>query len=275
MAADEDAVTTRVVHPEEGRGGSGAGVQRSDHAWHCSWLEEEITRFADAYEAIDGEAPVPSCPGWSAEALASHLGMVHRWAEHLVRVRARARISAKQMSLDKGPPTAEWIREGGSRLVRTLRSVDPAEEMWAWGPDQHARFWSRRQLHETLVHRVDLELAGGRPSVIDAEVAIDGVDELLGNLASAAAFSPGVAELRGAGQRLRLQAGDRAGWTVVLDESGFHVAEHGPVPDAELAAEPGPLLLVLYRRWPRGTAGVIVRGDVGLVDFWLQHSALR
>jgi hypothetical protein len=26
--------------------------------------------------------------------------------------------------------------------------------MWAWGPDKHARFWSRRMLHETAVHRV-------------------------------------------------------------------------------------------------------------------------
>jgi uncharacterized protein (TIGR03083 family) len=273
--ADEDAVTTRVDHPGGGWSGSGAGAHRNDHAWHCSWLEGEITRFADAYQAIDGGTPVPSCPGWSADALASHLGMVHRWAEHLVRVRAPARISASQMNLDKGPPTPEWIREGGNRLVRTLHSVDPAEEMWSWGPDQHARFWSRRQLHETLVHRVDLELASDRSSEIDAEVAIDAVDELLGNLASAAAFSPAVAELRGAGQRLRLQAGDRAGWTVILDERGFHVTEHGPAPDAELAAEPAPLLLVLYRRWPRRSAGVIARGDVGLVDFWLRHSALR
>lgn len=255
---------------------AGSGFHHLDHGWHCDRLEEEIDRFADAYQGMAGTAPVPSCPGWTADDLAGHLGMVHRWAEHLVRVRAPARISRSQMELDKGPPTPEWIRQGGDRLLRTLRSVDPGDEMWAWGHDQHVRFWSRRQLHETLVHRVDLELASGLSPVVEPEVAVDGVDELLVNLASIASLAPDVSELRGSGQRLRFQAGDRSGWTVSLEEHGFGVSEHGAAPDAELlAAEPGPLLLVLYRRLPRQAEGVTARGDVQLVDFWLEHSALQ
>ena len=67
--------------------------------------------------------------------------------------------------------------------------ADPGSSMWAWGADQHARFWSRRQLHETLVHRCDLELAqSGRPSV-PAHLAADTIDEFLDNLA---AFAEGV-----------------------------------------------------------------------------------
>ena len=40
--------------------------------------------------------------------------------------------------------------------------------MWAWGPDKHARFWPRRLLHETAVHRGDAYLLmWGRRTITD------------------------------------------------------------------------------------------------------------
>ena len=73
--------------------------------------------------------------------------------------------------------------------------------MWAWGADQHTRFWPRRMLHETLVHRTDAALALGQDPhpTIDPEVAADGIDELFANLPSAAAFSPDVLDIKGSG----------------------------------------------------------------------------
>jgi hypothetical protein len=65
--------------------------------------------------------------------------------------------------------------------------------VWAWGPDQHARFWSRRMLYETVVHHSDAELALGREPVIDRAVAVAGVDEFLENLPSASVWAPRVA----------------------------------------------------------------------------------
>ena len=83
--------------------------------------------------------------------------------------------------------------------------------MWAWGSDQHARFWPRRMLHETTVHRADAELAGGTDPSVDDAVGIDGVDELLDNLPSAVYFAPNVAELKGDGDTLAIVAGDGDG----------------------------------------------------------------
>ena len=40
-------------------------------------------------------------------------------------------------------------------------------------------FWTRRQAHEALIHRVDVELAVGAPSAIEPRLAADGIDEML------------------------------------------------------------------------------------------------
>jgi len=155
--------------------------------------------------------------------------------------------------------------------------------MWAWGQDQHARFWSRRQLHETLVHRMDAEMAMGVAPEADPAVAADAIDEFLVNLAPAARFSPQVANLRGQGASL-LFSGTDAGraWRVRLEPSGFDVgsADAGAdeAPFEAQATLSGPalnLLLVLYRRRPRAVPGLDLHGDQALVDFWLANSALE
>ena len=180
------------------------------------------------------------------------------------------------MNLDPGPATPAWIVEGGLGLLATLHSADPDEEMWAWGADQHVRFWSRRQLHETMVHRIDLELAGAIEPTAEADVAADAIDEFLVNLSAAATFSPGVRELKGHGGRLaftELDGGRR--WVVALEPDGISVGHHDLTVGAELEASALELLLVLYRRRPLREATVVRRGDPDLLHFWFDHSALE
>jgi len=96
--------------------------------------------------------------------------------------------------------------------------------MWAWGADQRVRFWSRRQLHETLVHRIDVELALGLVPAASPAVAADAIDEFLVNLSGAAYFSSRVKDLRGDGERLSFQATDQGReWSVSLLPEGFEV----------------------------------------------------
>ena len=246
-----------------------------NHLEHCAELEVEIARFATILETADPLGRVPSCPAWSIHDLAGHLGGIHRWAEYLVRVRSQVRMSSHDMGLDAGPPSAAWILEGGTQLLVALRSCDPDAPMWAWGADQHARFWSRRQLHETLMHRIDLELAVGVEPRAASVVAADGIDEFLVNLPFAATFSPGVRELTGSGSRLAFKQadGDRR-WVVVLGERGISYV-HDDVPaDVELVADTLELLLILYRRRQIDEADVSITGDGELLRFWLARSAL-
>jgi uncharacterized protein (TIGR03083 family) len=247
-----------------------------DHSEHCDALAAEIARFSTLLEGADPQTPVPTCPPWTVGDLAAHLGEVHRRSEYLVRNVATARVPPDQMGLDHGPVGATWIDEGGARLLVTLRSGDPDLGMWAWGADQHVRFWSRRQLHETLVHRIDLELALGLDPRADPAVAADAIDEFLVNLPAASAFSPGVEELRGTGDRLAFTEldGGRC-WTVRLAPAGFSLVDDREPPDAELRAGALDLLVLLYGRRSMEDTPATVRGDHRLLRFWLDHSSLE
>ena len=219
---------------------------------------------------------VPSCPDWSVKDLAQHLGIIHRWAEHLVRVGANSYVSSDSLSVDTSHVNAEWIRDGGTRLVATLRASDPDHEMWAWGQDQHVRFWSRRQLHETLVHRMDIDLAMGAEPHTKPRVAADGIDEFLVNLKSAKGFSPKVRELRGTGEVLHLTTTDTdSHWSITLQPDGFELTDETSTPTASLRGPAADLLLVLYRRLPLASTRVTGTGRDDVIDFWIAHSALE
>ena len=231
--------------------------------------------LAATLDATDPDQVVPTCPEWSVADLARHVGEVHRWAQRLVADLAPARTPSAVESDGPAAPDPRWILDGGAALLATLRRTDPDLEMWAWGRDQHVRFWSRRQLHETLLHRIDLQLTGGLEPTVEPHIAADAVDEYLDNLAAAASFSPRIAELRGTEGRLLLEdttTGRR--WTVNADLFAPGSGSAGAPVVAGLAAEGSDLLLVLYRRRP---VDDVARSEVGDQDFlrrWLDHLVL-
>ncbi|GAA2406537.1 maleylpyruvate isomerase family mycothiol-dependent enzyme [Actinomadura vinacea] len=260
-------------------------VEPWTHDRHCDAAEAEISAFARAVEGADWEAPVPTCPGWSLGDLARHLGVTHRWAEALVRTRAQERQSPRGLGVTRpeGPEgLLPWFADGGERLVKTLRSHDPGTPVWAWGADRHVRFWSRRMLHETLVHRCDAELALGLRPRIDPGTAVDGVAELLANLPSAAAFAPKVGELRGDGTALAFVAADAGtSWTVRLRPDGFDWSAEdiagggaGPEAGAAVSGDAADLYLFLWGRRKLGDPALEFSGDEVLLVHWVENSAI-
>jgi len=248
-----------------------------DFAEQCTYLDTEIQRFADLLAIAQPDARVPTCPDWSIAELARHLGTVHRWAEFLVRHESERRVSLTTLGLDESiPADSEWILDGGDALLSTLRSADPAAPMWSWGQDQHVRYWSRRQLHETAIHRCDLEIALGIESELDPAVAADAIDEFLTNLAPSAAFSTSVRYLRGNGEALVFGATDvdRA-WTAVLARDSFAIQPGSSDAQAYLLGPASRLALLLYRRVELSDSGVTTNGSGDLVRFWLDHSGLE
>jgi hypothetical protein len=134
-------------------------------------------------------------------------------------------------------------------------------------------------LHETTVHRADVEIATGRQPAIETEVAIDAVDELLENLPTARYFRPRVEELRGDGQSIALRTTDSdASWLIRLFDDGYHWerAGAGATMNAtvSVAAHADALTLLLYgRSAPRDGEHEVV-GDEKLLARWLECSAL-
>jgi uncharacterized protein (TIGR03083 family) len=247
-----------------------------DHRQNCDALAIEINRFGDVLEGADFEVPVPGCPDWTVRDLALHLGTIHRWAERLVANVAQIRQSSLSMGLVLEPVGPTWIRSGGRELLDTLDAGDPAAPMWTWGADQHLAWWSRRQLHETLIHRTDLEAARGIISEVSTELAADAIDEFLVNLKCAAVFSPKVREIKGSGEVLTIRAIDADwGWSVHLRPDGFEITGLEGSGDAELSGPALELLLVLYRRLALSRSRLVHSGRRDVLDVWLANSALE
>jgi uncharacterized protein (TIGR03083 family) len=151
-------------------------------------LRQEGARMTAAGRSVSAEMPVPTCPGWVTRDLIRHVGGVHRWATSFV---AEARAEPGSQTLEEvagGWPSdeeqADWFEAGYLRLVSVLEAAPPDLQCWTFmaAPSPLA-FWSRRQAHETAIHRVDAELAAGRTvahlSPCTPAFAADGIDELL------------------------------------------------------------------------------------------------
>ncbi|HET6859457.1 MAG TPA: maleylpyruvate isomerase family mycothiol-dependent enzyme [Streptomyces sp.] len=224
--------------------------------------------------------PVPSCPGWTLLDLVRHTGSVQRWFSVLLRQRVQAPPRSREVELRLPAHEdgyADWLTESSAEAAAAFADTDPDAPMWAWGADHHARFWMRRMLFETLVHRADAQLALGQRPVIDPGLAADGVDEFLVNLPFAASFAPDTAQLRGDDETIRFRCTDRDGdWLVRLRTDGFGVdrlAEVHTVADASVSGASADLLLLLYGRLDRASDAFSTSGDAGLLQRWFAHSA--
>jgi uncharacterized protein (TIGR03083 family) len=245
-----------------------------EHLENCVALDLEVDRYADSLANADLVARVPSCPEWNVRDLTEHLGTVHRWAERLVQSRAIRRIPLAETDVGDVDINAEWLRAGGHTLSATLRAADPDQPMWAWGADQHVRFWSRRQLHETLVHRIDLELAVGTASRVDPAVAVDAVDEFFDNLKSDPDVNVSTRPSHPEGERLRFRAmGTSSAWNVELLPEGYRFVDGLDEPGAEVSGEPAELLALVLRRRALDECTVHVDGEESLVAHWLASTA--
>jgi uncharacterized protein (TIGR03083 family) len=137
--------------------------------------------------AADPAAVVPACPGWTVTDLVDHLGRVHLWAAHAAREGAPPDPYPRR---DREQPLADWYAGCADTIVSTLSELPPDHPSWSFSADPAhgtARFWRRRQLHETTIHHVDALQALGRLSAgapvgelagLTPQVAADGVAEV-------------------------------------------------------------------------------------------------
>jgi uncharacterized protein (TIGR03083 family) len=208
-------------------------------------IEDESAGFYAAVSAAPMAGPVPSCPGWTVEDLAFHLGWTHGfWAE----IAARQLLSPNDVEEPSRPPADEllaWARERTTHLEAALAQTDPGTTVWTWAPAQDVAFIVRRMAHETAVHRWDAERAAGEARPIEPELASDGVDEFLNVMLLEPRFSS--APIHGS---VHLHATDTPGeWLVREQEDGTLVvtAEHAKG-DAAVRGPASDLVLALWGR---------------------------
>ncbi|MEU5952543.1 maleylpyruvate isomerase family mycothiol-dependent enzyme [Streptomyces sp. NPDC047525] len=249
---------------------------------HRAAVAAETARFVTTVRGTDLATPVPGCPGWTLADLIRHTGSVQRWFATLLRARIQEPPRSREVDLhlpDQQDGYANWLAESATVAADAFAATDPNLPMWAWGADQHARFWARRMLFETLLHRADAELALGLRPAIDRAVAVDGIDEFLVNLPFAAFFAPHVVNLRAPDRTIRFRATDGDGdgdWLVRLRPDGFALATAGAeaaTADATVRGTAGDLLLLVYGRLHHDDAVLSHEGDEDLLAHWFANSA--
>lgn len=243
-----------------------------DTADFLQTLDREGRLLAAAAAEAGTAAKVPTCPEWQVRDLLRHTGAVHRWAAGFVADGyGGPRPLGDGPALD-GDELVDWYQESHRRLVETLAAAPADVACWTFHPAPSASplaFWTRRQAHETAVHRFDAEsAAGGTASPIATDFAVDGVDELLRGFHARPKSRVRTEEAR----VLRVRALDAdAVWTVRLsgrppvtsrDESGEA--------EAELAGPADQLYLALWNRLPLPQ----VTGDAALAALWRETSAI-
>ncbi|HTZ44647.1 MAG TPA: maleylpyruvate isomerase family mycothiol-dependent enzyme [Jatrophihabitans sp.] len=220
-------------------------------------------QLAQAAEFAGPDAPVPSCPGWTAGAAVGHLAKVHRWVCWIARGGAPEDFQYRRPAPEE---LLDFFRAGLTELAAALARATDGQPMHTLWPARSPRlFWARRQAHETAIHRVDLQLAAGY-GVLDVEpdFAADGLDELVMGMLSS--------RLTGAGldrsYTVLLEPLDvNAAWTLRLAPDGL-LARREPASNADLSVF--GMASDLYR-WAWNRAGddeVSLRGELPLADWW-------
>lgn len=237
-----------------------------DRTTYIARLRADADRlFAAVEPALDRS--VPTCPGWTCERLAAHVGRVHRWTAGWIRSGEGEEVERAPT----GPDVVPWARAGTDELLDALEAASSDGPVDTWAGQQPLSFWPRRMAIETAVHRCDAEGAVGEMTTVDTALALDGIDEMF----TVVLPWRGTGELGGRGETIHLHATDPdiddlgGEWLVTLSEGGLQVEHAHAKGDVAVRGTASDLLLLLYNRV--GVDRCEVFGDTELLDRWREN----
>ena len=224
-------------------------TERYDAEWmsgfdYDSLRARDFALFCKA-ASMDRAARVPTCPEWNVAELCDHLARVYQGRAYAIEHAAFKSTDDFLNRADRVDPI-NWVRDWSDSLDRALLNrADDAPTITFMPEATTVHFWRRRMSLETLVHRIDVELAVGDATAMDVDLSADGVDELLW-FGSA---EPEIEQADGDHQTtvLELINGERR-WVITLDESGLSTTDSSAPRDATVFGSAPALLLALSGR---------------------------
>ncbi|WP_306318905.1 MULTISPECIES: maleylpyruvate isomerase family mycothiol-dependent enzyme [unclassified Streptomyces] len=220
----------------------------------CLAADFELLRTAAT--TASPTARVPSCPDWTVTDLVRHVGQVY--AHKTAAIRAATPGTEPEWppkgTTDEEPYTL--LDRAYAELREALTTHSPESPAGTWyAPDQTVGFWIRRMAQETVIHRIDAELAAGGPiTPVPDDLAIDGIDELL-KVFTAYAVTEWTDYFReplatSPGRRYELHAGP-ATWRIRTGPDPLFTVEDGTTAapaDTTLSGTPEAMLRDLWNR---------------------------
>lgn len=245
-------------------------------------IVEHTRRLAESAEAAGPGAAVPTAPKWTVTELVEHVGQTQNWVAEIIERRitdpAQLPTELAVLPTDAGEWSA-WLEQGALRV--TSACSDDAIDAPVFNAAQDGRtgtqFWLASMLNEAVVHGFDAANAAGRSVEVEPEVAAELISNHLAMLTSATweMRRPESAHaIRGAGEKLQLQATDDSGaWLIERRPDGAVWRAGTEQAYVTLSGPAQSLLLALTRRLPLAEApGLAVTGDAALVDQWIEST---
>lgn len=239
---------------------------------HLVALDEAGARLGAYVTDAGMDAPVPTCPAWSADALLAHQAMVHRWATAHVCGEDPAGVLGETEIRTSVADLPRYYGDGLARLIAALHAAPADLDAMTFLKDAPPprEFWARRQAHETTIHMVDALAArfGRAPTAdeaaIDRSLAIDGIDELVRGF-----FTRGRCKLYdGTEYTLAVTPTDAARhWVLRVAERLTVDADDGPDPSEPAATIEGSAADLYLALWNRG-GDVEINGRADVLDRW-------
>lgn len=220
-----------------------------DTGW-MSGEEYDMFRAADFVQfceaaSLDLEARVPTCPEWNITTLCDHLASVYQAKAHTIEL-GTFMPSDDSEHRDRRVNPIEWVRSCAAILDRALwNRPDNAPTITFVPSSTTVHFWRRRMALETLVHRVDAQLAVGAVSAMNDDLSADGVDEMLwfGSERPRVDY-----DYRDVGRAVVLLTDGIRRWTVTMSDSELSTRSSNATPDATVRCSAPTILLVLSGR---------------------------
>jgi uncharacterized protein (TIGR03083 family) len=234
---------------------------------YVAHVRTEATALAAVARTVPLDRRIPACRAWDVAALLGHIGRIHRWAT----VAASTGKSPDMKKIEPRPTDAglalDYFDRGWPPLVEALAALDPQAPGWNFAPVPQLRgFWRRRQAQETLVHRIDVEMAAGVVGPVDAALAADGVDEALEVMAPRKLDGRDGVDLGGS---IHLHCTDTEGeWTFRTDDGVFRLSRGHSKGDCAVRGPARSLLLLLWGRLDDDDSSLEILGDATLLDRW-------
>jgi uncharacterized protein (TIGR03083 family) len=219
-----------------------------EHATRLAAIERETAAFIDAVAAGPLDVQVPTCPDFTVDVLAAHVGRFESWWTHIL---CEGTGRPKPPYTEKVAPDERvaWLRTIREHLLTELHATPPETVTWSWyPPNQSAAFVARRVSHELAIHRVDAQVARGPADPVDPELAADGIEEIF--VLFYAVERVQREQPLPTGETMHLHGTDYvpAEWLLTFGEDGIEVRREHHKGDLALRGHVSDLEMVLYRR---------------------------
>jgi hypothetical protein len=253
------------------------------------WTLGSLEAIAAAAERT-GEVPVPSCPLWTMSDLVAHVGRLYSgWYRYnLTREPGNndsltAKDSAEPLPDKRLEFLVPYLRRAATGWAETVAARDLDRPVWALilGTEP-ARFWLRRAVSESAIHRWDAESTAGAIVPTPARQAAMSIDETLTGLWPATIRSsdhPELVDLRALERRRTepmrlpplpnepisyLAVDSSRSWNIQVVDRTLMVERDGPLASARLVGAGHDIHLYMWGR--ATTSQLVVQGDSALLD---------